>query len=265
MNTSSNPAKSGGVVTLAVGILIMVIAWTFSTYNIADNFLSFNLLQVFWIGAFFALLGLALWLLPSLTNSRNIALLMIAVGVIAIGVSAVYTVLNIADNFLTFNLIDIFWIGSFYVGVGSVLVFLARGGDAPRRPETVARFADTLASKPEPKQEKPTANFTPQAQAAEYAPPEYAPRPIPDDLTVIEGIGHQVQEALNQAGVFTFKQVADLNAQELYQIVKVEQGVRIIGDPATWSKQAQYLVDGDKAGLQAYQTKLIGGREEKKV
>jgi predicted flap endonuclease-1-like 5' DNA nuclease len=257
MNTSSNPAKSGGVVTLAVGILIMVIAWTFSTYNIADNFLSFNLVQVFWMGAFFALLGLALWLLPALTNSRNIALLMIGVGVVGIGVSAVYTVFNIADNFLTFNLIDIFWISSFYVGVGIVLAFLARTGDAPKRPETVARFADTLASRPEPRQEKPTASFTPKA-----ADVEYAPRPTPDDLTVIEGIGHQVQDALNQAGVFTFKQVADLTAQELHQIVRVEQGVRIIGDTATWSKQAQYLVDGDAAGLQAYQAKLVNGREQ---
>lgn len=260
MNTSSNPAKSGGVVTLAVGILIMVIAWTFRTYNIADNFLSFNLLQVFWVGAFFALLGLVLWLLPALTTSRNIALLMIGLGVIAIGISALYTVLNIADNFLTFNLIDIFWIGSFYVAVGIVLIFLARG-DAPRRPEAVARFADTIASRSEMKQEKPTASFTPQAANTSQ---EYAPRPNPDDLTVIEGIGGKVQAALNQAGIFTFKQVADLSAQELYQIVKVEQGVRIIGDTATWSKQAQYLVDGDAAGLQAYQTKLVSGREEKK-
>jgi predicted flap endonuclease-1-like 5' DNA nuclease len=259
MNTSSSPAKSGGVVTLAVGILIMVVAWTFSTYNISDNFLSFDLGQVFWIGAFFALLGLALWLVPSLTTSRNIALLTIVVGVVAIGISAVYTAFNIADNFLTFGLIDIFWIGSFYVGVGIVLAFLARDTDKPKPPEASAKFADTLASKPDIRQEKSTASFIPSAQAAEYAP-----RPTPDDLTVIEGIGLQVQEALNTAGVFTFKQVADLTGQELYQIVKVEQGVRIVGDTATWSKQAQYLVDGDSAGLKAYQDKILSGREGKK-
>lgn len=82
-----------------------------------------------------------------------------------------------------------------------------------------------------------------------------------DNLTVIEGIGPKTQAALNQSGITTFAQIANMSADELYQIVKVESNVQIVGDAATWPKQAQFLVDGDAEGLRAYQDRLVGGRE----
>jgi|GEM_PF-849714 len=82
-----------------------------------------------------------------------------------------------------------------------------------------------------------------------------------DDLTKIEGIGAKSEAALNASGITTYRQVAELSGEELTRIVKEEHKVRLVGDAATWSKQAQYFVDGDLTGLKAYQDRLVGGRE----
>lgn len=82
-----------------------------------------------------------------------------------------------------------------------------------------------------------------------------------DDLTRIEGIGPKVAGALINAGIATFAQLAAMNPDDLVRIVKVEAGVRIVGDAKTWPKQAQYIVDGDMEGFEAYKNRLVGGRE----
>jgi predicted flap endonuclease-1-like 5' DNA nuclease len=82
-----------------------------------------------------------------------------------------------------------------------------------------------------------------------------------DDLTQIEGIGPKVAGALTNAGITTFAQLASMSADDLIRIVKVEAGVRIVGDARTWPKQAQFLVDGDMKGFEAYKNRLVGGRE----
>ena len=82
-----------------------------------------------------------------------------------------------------------------------------------------------------------------------------------DKLTVIEGIGPKTQAALYNSGITTYAQIANASADDLHRIVKVENNVQIVGDAATWPKQAQYLVDGDADGLKTYQDKLVGGRE----
>lgn len=258
MSGSSNPAKSAGILALAFGVLLAAIALIFMNFGIADNFMTFDLGQTFWVGVFFVVLGLVMWLLPRLATRRNVAILMIAVGVVGIGVAAAYTYLKIADNFLTFNLTQIFWLGVIYVVVGFILLLFFSGEEAVVEAQRAPMTASHATAKPAPtaKAEKITETKVPKV--------DYAPRPAPDDLTKIEGVGPKVQEALNKAGIFTFAQVAGMTGQELYQIVKVEQGVRIVGDAATWSKQAQFFVDGDMAGLKRYQAKLIGGREPEK-
>ncbi len=261
MNSSStpNPAKTAGVLMLACGALVIVISLTFTYFSNADNFLTFDLTQVFWVGVFFAVLGLALWLLPALANSRNVALLIIAIGIVGIGVSLAYTTFNIADNFLSFDLTHILLFGVGYLVTGIVLLLLARGDEEPQPAPTKRDSQTRPIVAADTKPEKRTTGSLPKVEALAYAP-----RPNPDDLTLIEGIGVKAQEALNKAGVFTFSQLANMTSQEIYQVVKIEQGVKIVGDTATWSKQAQYLVDGDLKGLKAYQAKLLSGREEKK-
>lgn len=82
-----------------------------------------------------------------------------------------------------------------------------------------------------------------------------------DDLQRIEGIGPKVKKALYDAGINTFAQLAALSGEELTRIVKTEGRVNIVGDAATWPKQAQLIVDGDEEGLKVYQDRLVGGRE----
>lgn len=105
----------------------------------------------------------------------------------------------------------------------------------------------------------PKAPAAPRAKAAPKAAP--AATATRDDLTKIEGIGKKSAEALYGAGIATFEQLAATSAEDLIRIVKVEGGVQIVGDTATWPKQAQYLVDGDAEGLKTYQDRLVGGRE----
>jgi large subunit ribosomal protein L27 len=125
---------------------------------------------------------------------------------------------------------------------------VARNGGASTAPVKVAVEA------PVAEKQKPAA---PKAEKASKA----AVSAQKDDLTRIEGIGPKVQSALNDAGITTFDQLANMSADELTQIVKVDHNVRIVGDTATWPKQAKFLVDGDEDGLQAYQDHLVGGRE----
>lgn len=82
-----------------------------------------------------------------------------------------------------------------------------------------------------------------------------------DNLQRIEGIGPKSEAALKAIGITTFAQIAAMDSDELTRLVKEEQKLRIVGDAATWIKQAQFLVDGDEDGLQAYQNRLVGGRE----
>lgn len=84
----------------------------------------------------------------------------------------------------------------------------------------------------------------------------------PDDLSILEGVGPKIQDALNAAGITTFTQVATLTPEELEHIVKVEAGVRMVGSADTWPKQARYVVEGDLRGFQEYLKQLIGGREK---
>ncbi|MFP4322064.1 MAG: ATP synthase F1 subunit gamma [Anaerolineales bacterium] len=82
-----------------------------------------------------------------------------------------------------------------------------------------------------------------------------------DDLTRIEGIGPKTADALIASGYRTFADIANAAPETLERVVKVEHGVQIVGDAATWPKQARYLVQGDESGLKTYQDRLVGGRE----
>jgi large subunit ribosomal protein L27 len=125
-------------------------------------------------------------------------------------------------------------------------VAVAKAPAAPKAKRTAAPAAVVEEAKPAP---KPRTAKTKAAKAEG------------DVLTVIEGIGPKTQAALYNSGITTYAQVAAASAEDLDRIVKVENNVQIVGDAATWPKQAQYLVDGDTDGLKAYQDKLVGGRE----
>jgi predicted flap endonuclease-1-like 5' DNA nuclease len=55
-----------------------------------------------------------------------------------------------------------------------------------------------------------------------------------DDLTLIRGIGPVFARRLNQAGIYTFSQLAELKAEEVESITQVTRW-----DPADWIAEAK--------------------------
>jgi F-type H+-transporting ATPase subunit gamma len=80
-----------------------------------------------------------------------------------------------------------------------------------------------------------------------------------DDLTVIEGIGKKMSQALMAAGIDTFEKLAYASTETLQQAVEAA-GMRLAPSLATWAEQAQYAINGDWDGLKAFQNTLSGGR-----
>jgi large subunit ribosomal protein L17 len=81
----------------------------------------------------------------------------------------------------------------------------------------------------------------------------------PDDIEIIEGIGPKIAEALAEAGVTTFAQLADMTPEAIQEIVSAAG----IGSksPATWPQQAALARDGKFDELKAWQDQLNGGQE----
>lgn len=80
-----------------------------------------------------------------------------------------------------------------------------------------------------------------------------------DDIEIIEGIGPKIAEALAEAGVTTFAQLADMTPEAIQEIVSAAG----IGSksPATWPQQAALARDGKFDELKAWQDELNGGQE----
>lgn len=59
----------------------------------------------------------------------------------------------------------------------------------------------------------------------------------PDDLTIIEGIGSEVEKLLNQNGIYTFNQLADTKVKDLNAMLDNTRWTYM--DPKTWPRQAE--------------------------
>ena len=94
--------------------------------------------------------------------------------------------------------------------------------------------------------------------AAEPAPePAAAPS---DDLTKIEGIGPKIAEALGNAGVGSFAQMADMTPAELKDLLDKSDGTFGNHDSGTWPAQARMAADGKWDELKTWQDELDGGK-----
>ncbi|HEV6955163.1 MAG TPA: helix-hairpin-helix domain-containing protein [Promicromonospora sp.] len=100
-----------------------------------------------------------------------------------------------------------------------------------------------------------------EAKAAQ-AEPEPEPEPQPQDLQRIEGIGPKIEAVLQAAGVTTYARLAAASEEELRTLL-AGGGITFAPAAATWADQAQYLVDGDEAGLEEYQDYLVAGQERR--
>lgn len=81
-----------------------------------------------------------------------------------------------------------------------------------------------------------------------------------DDLTVVEGIGPKIAEALMAAGVLTFGNLADKSADDIRAILEQAEGNFSAHDPSTWPQQAEMARDDRWEELQAWQDELDGGK-----
>jgi predicted flap endonuclease-1-like 5' DNA nuclease len=80
-----------------------------------------------------------------------------------------------------------------------------------------------------------------------------------DDLTQIEGIGPKAQQALRQAGINTFQDLAAAT-QEMLRTALDGAGLTLL-KPGTWPQQANLIVRGDLTALKELQDRLQGGVE----
>ncbi len=79
-----------------------------------------------------------------------------------------------------------------------------------------------------------------------------------DDLKIVEGIGPKIAEALAEANVTTFAQLADMTPEAINEIIS---GAGISSrETTTWPKQAELARDGKMDELKAWQDELDGGR-----
>lgn len=103
-------------------------------------------------------------------------------------------------------------------------------------------------------------------ELVEETPVEHAPvvpsvpiePSIPDDLTVLEGIGPKVKSVLNSAGITTFVQLAEADLGYLNKIL--DGAGYAYMDPVTWPEQAQLLAEGRMEEFEKLTANLKGGR-----
>jgi predicted flap endonuclease-1-like 5' DNA nuclease len=81
-----------------------------------------------------------------------------------------------------------------------------------------------------------------------------------ENLQIIEGIGPKIEELLNSAGIYTFRQVANTSSDDLREILS-QAGPRFtMHDPATWPAQALLAARGNWDELKSWQQEMKGGR-----
>lgn len=76
-----------------------------------------------------------------------------------------------------------------------------------------------------------------------------------DDLTRIEGIGDKTKEALYDAKIRSYDELALASVEDIEAALD-KAGVSSSRHIDTWAKQAQFIVDGDLNGLAAFQEEL---------
>ncbi len=91
----------------------------------------------------------------------------------------------------------------------------------------------------------------PAATSVEPAAAALPAHNVPDDFTQIKGIGLQINQQLQAAGITTFSQLAEVPLNRL---------IEIVGEPRMflhlWSEQARLAATGDWQALKAYQADL---------
>jgi predicted flap endonuclease-1-like 5' DNA nuclease len=81
-----------------------------------------------------------------------------------------------------------------------------------------------------------------------------------DNLQLIEGIGPTVEDLLNAAGIFTFKQLAETETRIEHVKALLTQAGYPYMYPYTWPEQARLAAAGDWQAFQKLKDELVRGR-----
>ena len=82
-----------------------------------------------------------------------------------------------------------------------------------------------------------------------------------DDLKKIEGIGPKIAEHFNNAGIYTFENLANAEVSKLEEILLAAGPRYKMHNPASWPKQARMAADGKWDELKKWQDEHDGGKE----
>ena len=136
--------------------------------------------------------------------------------------------------------------------------------EAARRAKDEAKRKAAEAKQAAEAKKKAEAEAVEAKKAAAAAEAEKATEPAaPDDLKRIEGIGPKIEGVLQAAGIKTFAQLADVDADRLNQILeKADPNLLNLADVSSWPTQAKLAMRGKWDALERYQERLKGGREK---
>ena len=81
-----------------------------------------------------------------------------------------------------------------------------------------------------------------------------------DDLKIVEGIGPKIEELCNNAGIYTFAELAATSTDKLKGILDVAGSRFQMHDPTTWPDQSALARDGKWDELKKWQDELNKGK-----
>jgi predicted flap endonuclease-1-like 5' DNA nuclease/cell division protein FtsB len=80
------------------------------------------------------------------------------------------------------------------------------------------------------------------------------------DLKIVEGIGPKIEQALKDAGINNWSELAAATADQIREILSNAEGKFGYAVPDTWPQQAQLAANSNWVELKALQDELDGGR-----
>ncbi len=86
---------------------------------------------------------------------------------------------------------------------------------------------------------------------------------VQDDLKAVEGIGPKIEILLHNAGIKTWRSLADTSVTRIQEILDAAGPRYALAEPATWPKQSELAADGKWEDLQSYQDALNAGKAKK--
>ena len=84
---------------------------------------------------------------------------------------------------------------------------------------------------------------------------------VKDDLKIVEGIGPKIEELFHNAGIKTWKDLAETTVEKCQQILNDAGNRYKMHQPESWPNQSEMAYLGKWNELKEWQDSVIGGKE----